>query len=67
MSLIQPLPQAAQVLGRGGRLPPKIFCSFRLKTPEPPRPSRILGVGEQKALPAPNEETVGMEEWRDRL
>ena len=54
LSLIRPLPQAAHVLGRVGRLPPKNFYSFRRKTPEPPRPSPIVGVGETKALPAPN-------------
>ena len=54
MSLIRPSPQAAQILGHVGRLRPKIFCSFRLKTPEPPRPSPIVGFGDQKAHPSPN-------------
>ena len=40
--------------GHVGRLPPKNVCSFQPKTPQPPRPLPIVGVGEQKALPAPN-------------
>ena len=54
MYLIQPLPKPSKSLAVLRSVAAQKFSIFRPKTPEPPRPSPIVGVGEIKALPAPN-------------
>ena len=53
MYLIRPLPKLPKSLAVIRSVAAQIFFIFRPKTPEPPRPSPIVGVGEIKALPAP--------------
>ena len=54
MYLIQPSLQPPKFSTRLRLVAAQKYPYFQPKTPEPLRPSPIVGVGEPKALPAPN-------------